>query len=279
MLSNNIHLQKENMTLTDENPEKSSLYTNTIFENSPGCTVLRSGLVNCSTDVYHDRKTWRRSRNKIDDEIHQLRQKLEDLKEIRRHLKQKRPIPGSEEDISDDFEMKQQSTSTESSDNLQFNNLNNFDYKVMLNQTDGTSTTESNTSESTTPRGRNKQRNSNEDKRKSTRVPETQTQSNNRTVLRRKHKYSNTTEYGSSTNSDLFFNTTSRPLTFTNHHRHYHHRYHSPSTTESIPNWSQFDSNSTSETYTESSRSTSRMTEAPNRIQYRVSLLYQRYSK
>lgn len=59
--------------------------------SSPGCFITR-GKINCSTVIYKDKKTWRMSRHKIEDEIHTLKQKLETLKEIRRHLKNTRPI-------------------------------------------------------------------------------------------------------------------------------------------------------------------------------------------
>ncbi|XP_044268144.1 extracellular sulfatase SULF-1 homolog isoform X2 [Tribolium madens] len=72
-----------------------NLATNTI---SAGCIIMSKGRVNCSTSVYQDPKSWRQSRHQIDNEIHQLKQKLEKLKEIRRHLKHTRPLMGQDDD-------------------------------------------------------------------------------------------------------------------------------------------------------------------------------------
>lgn len=70
-----------------EDPE-----SNTISQASVGCVVGEKGFINCSTNIYNDRKTWRQSRHQIDNEIYQLKQKLEKLKEIRKHLKHTRPL-------------------------------------------------------------------------------------------------------------------------------------------------------------------------------------------
>lgn len=55
------------------------------------CKVETDGIVNCSKNVYKDLKTWHANRLYIEDEIRQLKTKLEDLKEIRKHLKETRP--------------------------------------------------------------------------------------------------------------------------------------------------------------------------------------------
>ncbi|CAH2002851.1 unnamed protein product [Acanthoscelides obtectus] len=64
--------------------------------SNPGCIITR-GKINCSTVIYKDKKTWRQSRHRIENEIQQLRHKLETLKEIRRHLKNTRPLDESGE--------------------------------------------------------------------------------------------------------------------------------------------------------------------------------------
>ncbi|KAF5271348.1 hypothetical protein FQA39_LY08146 [Lamprigera yunnana] len=85
-------LQAVNFSFRENHTLRSNLDTNSITEyGAPGCVVLLSGKVNCSNEIYHDRKTWRQSRHYIDNEIQRLRQKLENLKEIRRHLKYSRP--------------------------------------------------------------------------------------------------------------------------------------------------------------------------------------------
>lgn len=79
----------ENETVPVDLSLRTNLDTNTI--SSPGCFVQK-GKINCSTDIYKDKKTWRRSRNRIENEIQELKHKLETLKEIRRHLKNTRPL-------------------------------------------------------------------------------------------------------------------------------------------------------------------------------------------
>ncbi|KAF4522398.1 hypothetical protein B566_EDAN012981 [Ephemera danica] len=66
------------------------------------CRVIGAGRVNCSRAVYRDSRVWRRSKQKIDEEINRLREQLEALKEIRRHLRHKRPPPGAHEPEEDD---------------------------------------------------------------------------------------------------------------------------------------------------------------------------------
>ncbi|KAK5646226.1 hypothetical protein RI129_004690 [Pyrocoelia pectoralis] len=85
-------LQAVNASWQESHTSRNSLDANMVFQNTgPGCVILISGKVNCSNDIYQDRKTWRQSRHYIDNEIQRLRQKLENLKEIRRHLKYSRP--------------------------------------------------------------------------------------------------------------------------------------------------------------------------------------------
>lgn len=72
---------------------KLGLDTNSI--GRPACFVQK-GKINCSNDIYKDKKTWRQSRHRVENEIQQLKHKLETLKEIRRHLKNSRPPDSSE---------------------------------------------------------------------------------------------------------------------------------------------------------------------------------------
>lgn len=67
---------------------KANIDTNTI--SNPGC-VIEHGKITCTTDIYKDKKLWRKSRHKIENEIQTLKNKLETLKEIRKHLKNTRP--------------------------------------------------------------------------------------------------------------------------------------------------------------------------------------------
>lgn len=234
--------------------------------------MLRSRLVNCSTDVYQDKKAWRQSRNKIDDEIHRLRQKIEDLKEIRRHLKQKRPQAETDEALDDEMDENKTSTTTttENTDTLNFNNLNTFDFDSIVNLTDDTSkVVDTNVSlETTTVKSRGRHRNNQEERRKI--VPEVAEVP--RVVTRRKYRPQNVSELSNTTlQIDVFVtNSTSRPVTFTNHHRH-HHRIQltGSTTTEYQPSTGTESMDVVAASTTEATRiSTS---ETPNRINYRVS--------
>lgn len=65
-----------------------------------GCVVTPTGNVNCSAAVYKDLPTWRTSKNNIDGAIRKLLAQVEALKEIRRHLRQKRPQDTTSYDAS-----------------------------------------------------------------------------------------------------------------------------------------------------------------------------------
>uniref|UniRef100_A0A6P7GJH4 Extracellular sulfatase SULF-1 homolog n=1 Tax=Diabrotica virgifera virgifera TaxID=50390 RepID=A0A6P7GJH4_DIAVI len=85
-----IHgLRLQNATLANDPSLKVNLDTNSI--GTPACFVQK-GKINCSTVIYKDKKTWRRSRHRVENEIQDLKHKLETLKEIRRHLKNTRPL-------------------------------------------------------------------------------------------------------------------------------------------------------------------------------------------
>lgn len=61
-------------------------------ESSLECKVEKSGRVNCSQVIYNDLKAWHTNRLSLEDQIRELRTKLEDLKEIKRHLKTTKPV-------------------------------------------------------------------------------------------------------------------------------------------------------------------------------------------
>lgn len=56
------------------------------------CSVEMSGMVNCSNNVYESEEAWRQSRTQIDMLIKLLKNKITDLKDIKRHLKEHRPM-------------------------------------------------------------------------------------------------------------------------------------------------------------------------------------------
>ncbi|KAI5642241.1 sulfatase domain-containing protein [Phthorimaea operculella] len=61
-------------------------------ESSLECKIDKDGQVNCSQVIYNDLKAWHTNRLSLEDQIRQLRTKLEDLKEIKRHLKTTKPV-------------------------------------------------------------------------------------------------------------------------------------------------------------------------------------------
>lgn len=60
---------------------------------SEGCIQFPNNSVICIDNVYQDPQVWRQKKEKLDHLIKQLRQKLDELKGIRRHLKKSRPYP------------------------------------------------------------------------------------------------------------------------------------------------------------------------------------------
>ncbi|KAM3966764.1 LOW QUALITY PROTEIN: extracellular sulfatase Sulf1 [Aphomia sociella] len=61
-------------------------------ESSLECKIEKDGTVNCSQVIYNDMKAWLTNRLSLEDQIRELRTKLEDLKEIKRHLKTSKPV-------------------------------------------------------------------------------------------------------------------------------------------------------------------------------------------
>lgn len=61
-------------------------------ESSLECKIEKDGTVNCSQIIYNDLKAWHTNRLSLEDQIRQLKTKLEDLKEIKRHLKTAKPV-------------------------------------------------------------------------------------------------------------------------------------------------------------------------------------------
>lgn len=55
------------------------------------CSVNEHNEIACDDIVYKDKKSWRDSRLKVNEQIRQLRAQMNELKEIRSHLKAKRP--------------------------------------------------------------------------------------------------------------------------------------------------------------------------------------------
>lgn len=72
------------------------------------CFVLNSGQVNCTASVYEDAKSWKRSRHQIDLLIKVLKKKISDLKDIRKHLKENKPVTVNKEDYEDEVVSKEE---------------------------------------------------------------------------------------------------------------------------------------------------------------------------
>lgn len=241
--------------------------------------MLPTGEVNCSLSIYHDRKTWRRSRNNIDLQIQRLRQKLEDLKEIRKHLKKKRPVPNAFDDFDDEELINFAQPSTTEISPLIFDNF------------EPSSDSSENISFSSTEQPRfefkNKTRKHriHEEKLKEERKDEILEDINRQMFedrrkdvrpQRRKHKLHNTTDISNITSLIDFglfeINTTSRPVQFTNHHRH-HHRIITPASSTTPSSTTEYEPSTSPSTpeYEEDDRSTTEQySENPNRINNRV---------
>ncbi|CAH2990185.1 unnamed protein product [Chilo suppressalis] len=76
--NHNKHKQKHNAVVNSN-------------ESSLECKIEKDGTVNCSQVIYNDLRAWHTNRLSLEDQIRQLRTKLEDLKEIKRHLKTTKP--------------------------------------------------------------------------------------------------------------------------------------------------------------------------------------------
>ncbi|KAJ6634910.1 Extracellular sulfatase SULF-1 like, partial [Pseudolycoriella hygida] len=56
------------------------------------CFIENTGKVNCSNIIYEDEKSWKMSRIQIDLLIKVLKNKITDLKDIKKHLKEHKPV-------------------------------------------------------------------------------------------------------------------------------------------------------------------------------------------
>ncbi|XP_058445982.1 extracellular sulfatase SULF-1 homolog [Malaya genurostris] len=79
------------------------------------CFVTTIGKVNCSNVIYEDESSWKRSRSQVDMLIKVLKSKINDLKDIRRYLKEHKPTSFRDdgEDGDDDGEDETHSESVE----------------------------------------------------------------------------------------------------------------------------------------------------------------------
>lgn len=83
-------------------------------ENSGAkCFVETNGRVNCSTAIYEDEKRWKKSRSQVDLLIQALKNKIVELKDIRRHLRENKPKNMTDEYDLDSNENFAQNSSSE----------------------------------------------------------------------------------------------------------------------------------------------------------------------
>ncbi|CAK1548407.1 unnamed protein product [Leptosia nina] len=86
-------------------------------DSSLECKVEKDGKVNCSQVIYNDLKAWHTNRLSLEDQIRQLKTKLEDLKEIKRHLKNSKPAQVEVQTINPSFIINREQNKTASPDN------------------------------------------------------------------------------------------------------------------------------------------------------------------
>lgn len=63
------------------------------------CFIESNGKVNCSNIIYEDEKSWKKSRHQVDVLIQVLKNKIIELKGIRRHLKENKPKNITDDDF------------------------------------------------------------------------------------------------------------------------------------------------------------------------------------
>lgn len=219
-------LQAVNSSFHNSRPFPNNLDTNTI-PGTPECIVQPDGKVNCPSQIYHDRKTWRRSRHQVENEIQQLKEKLEKLKEIRRHLKHSKPLEEDDEEEDEDEVENGGFNTTENVDPIGFNQVHvnlvpNYNiYPLQVEISDNVTTERTFDASSTMTSAHSKRKKINE---------ETQRQSKRRRIKFDSDNDNTTNVDVSSATSRTtagFSEVTSRsPFNNTNHHRHHHHHHH-----------------------------------------------------
>lgn len=95
-VSSVIHEIQESLDALEQNFNTTSLSDEKIGSK---CFVEDGGKVNCSSIIYEDEKSWKKSRIQIDLLIKVLKKKITDLKDIKKHLKEHRPLH-----IKEDYE-------------------------------------------------------------------------------------------------------------------------------------------------------------------------------
>lgn len=118
-----IQTQLENLE-TSMNLDKSAQSSSAENSNSTlkfgiKCFIESSGKVNCSSVIYENEKSWKKSRDQVDLLIQVLKTKIVELKDIRRHLKEHKPknVTDSDDDVNEGEDVSENAlASTEDSD-------------------------------------------------------------------------------------------------------------------------------------------------------------------
>lgn len=114
-----IQTELENLETTmDLDASASAENTNTSSTQKFGikCFIETSGKVNCSSVIYENEKSWKKSRDQVDLLIQVLKTKIVELKDIRRHLKDHKPKNVTDEDEANEEDDENGLSSTEDSD-------------------------------------------------------------------------------------------------------------------------------------------------------------------
>lgn len=110
------------------------LDNSTSLSREAKCNVASNGTVNCTDLIYEDPKAWKDSRLKIEKQIRKLREQLLELKEIRRHLKLKKPQWVLEHEViseeTDDFDEADSENTGESFYENKFIHKKDKSYKI-----------------------------------------------------------------------------------------------------------------------------------------------------
>lgn len=89
------HLETSMDLDTGSNPE---VHANSTQKFGVNCSIDTGGKVNCSSVIYENEKSWKKSRDQVDLLIQVLKTKIVELKDIRRHLKEHKPKNATDND-------------------------------------------------------------------------------------------------------------------------------------------------------------------------------------
>lgn len=103
----------------DTSTSSSAEHVNATEKLGIKCFIEASGKVNCSSVIYENEKSWKKSRDQVDLLIQVLKTKIVELKDIRRHLKEHKPknVTDDGDDVREEEDVSENAlSSTEDSD-------------------------------------------------------------------------------------------------------------------------------------------------------------------